>query len=99
MSEMYNSTRHDVVNAETGERWPGVDSRFRLVMVAAQRSKQLQRGARPRIEDDPRRRRSTTIALEEVKQGLVSFINNTQDDSQEGGDSHAARAAVGDAGG
>ena len=59
--------------------WPGIDSRFRLVVVAAQRSKQLQRGARPRITADPKRRRSTSIALEEVKQGLVPFINNTKD--------------------
>lgn len=70
--------------------WPGIDSRFRLVLVAAQRSKQLQRGARPRIEADPKRRRSTSIALEEVKQGLVPFINNTKESSGEGGDEHAA---------
>lgn len=66
--------------------WPGIDSRFRLVVVAAQRSKQLQRGARPRIVTDPKRRRSTSIALEEVKQGLVPFVNNTKDASLEGGD-------------
>jgi DNA-directed RNA polymerase omega subunit len=97
MSEMYNSTRHDVINAaEDGERWPGVDSRFRLVIVAALRSKQIQRGARPRIEADPKRRRSTSIALEEVKLGLISFVNNTKDDSPEGGDGHAARAGAGD---
>jgi len=63
--------------------WPGVDSRFRLVLVAAQRSKQLQRGARPRIAADQKRRRSTSIALEEVKQGLVPFINNTKDETRE----------------
>jgi len=93
MSEMYNSTRHDVVNAETGERWPGVDSRFRLVMVAAQRSKQLLRGARQRIPADPQRRRPTTIALEEVKLGLVPFVNNTKEGSQESGESDAAHVA------
>ncbi len=96
MSEMYNSTGHDVVTAKNEERWPGVDSRFRLVMVAALRSKQLQRGARPRIEADPKRRRSTTIALEEVKLGLVPFINNTKGGSQESSDSRAAGAASGD---
>jgi len=71
-------------NAEDGEQWPGVDSRFRLVIVAAQRSKQLLRGARPRIEADPKKRRNTSIALEEVKLGLVPFINNTKDDAPEG---------------
>ena len=73
--------------------WPGIDSRFRLVLVAAQRSKQLQRGARARIASDPKRRRSTSIALEEVRQGLVPFINNTKEVSEEGADGLAAAAA------
>jgi DNA-directed RNA polymerase omega subunit len=56
-----------------GEQWPGIDSHFRLIAVAALRSKQLLRGARPRIDADPLRRRNTSIALEEVKRGLVRF--------------------------
>jgi len=55
------------------DQWPGIDSRYRLIIVAALRSKQLQRGASPRIGADPRKHRSTSIALEEVKQGLVPF--------------------------
>jgi DNA-directed RNA polymerase omega subunit len=75
---------------EPGEdNWPGIDSRFRLVIVAAQRSKQLQRGARPRVAADPKHRRSTSIALEEVRRGLVPFINNTKDESHEKGDGRA----------
>lgn len=66
--------------------WPGIDSRFRLIVVAAQRSKQLQRGSRPRIGADPHRRRNTSIALEEVKQGLVPFVNNTKEAPGEDGD-------------
>ena len=58
---------------EAGEQWPGIDSHFRLIAVAALRSKQLLRGARPRIDADPSRRRNTSIALEEVKRGLVPF--------------------------
>jgi DNA-directed RNA polymerase omega subunit len=54
-------------------QWPGVDSIYRLIVVAALRNKQLTRGATPRIEADPRRHRNTTIALEEVKRGLVPF--------------------------
>ena len=54
-------------------QWPGVDSVYRLVVVAALRSKQITRGAVPRIEADPLRHRNTTIALEEVKRGLVPF--------------------------
>ena len=73
---------------EGGEgRWPGIDSRFRLVVVAAQRSKHIQRGARPRIDADPNRRRNTSIALEEVKLGLVSFVNDSNEGSQENGGS------------
>jgi DNA-directed RNA polymerase omega subunit len=70
--------------------WPGIDSRFRLVVVAAQRSKQLQRGSRPRIDADPKRRRSTSIALEEVRLGLVPFINDTKETDGEDDSSHAA---------
>jgi DNA-directed RNA polymerase omega subunit len=55
------------------EQWPGIDSHFRLIAVAALRSKQLLRGARPRIDADPLRRRNTSIALEEVKRGLIPF--------------------------
>ena len=55
--------------------WPGVDSVYRLIVVAALRNKQLTRGAVPRIESDPLRRRNTSIALEEVKRGLVPFEN------------------------
>ena len=71
---------------------PGIDSRFRLVLVAAQRSKQIQRGARPRIEADPKRRRSTSIALEEVRLGLVPFINNTKEAPGEDGAAAASTA-------
>jgi DNA-directed RNA polymerase subunit K/omega len=63
--------------------------------VAAQRSKQLQRGARPRIDADPRRRRSTSIALEEVKQGLVPFINNTKETADAAAAAELASAAPG----
>ncbi len=79
---------------EGGEgRWPGIDSRFRLVVVAAQRSKHIQRGARPRIDADPNRRRNTSIALEEVKLGLVPFVNNTKDAPDEAGDDGVGTAA------
>lgn len=53
--------------------WPGIDSRFRLIIVAGLRTKQLLHGSKPRIEVDKARRRNTSIALEEVKRGLVPF--------------------------
>lgn len=68
-----------LVEAIKAEQWPGIDSSFRLIIVAAQRNKQLLRGALPRVEADPRRRRNTSIALEEVRRGLVPFTNNTKD--------------------
>ena len=61
------------------QQWPGIDSHFRLIIVAAQRSKQLMRGSMARIEADPLRRRNTSVALEEVKRGLVSFTLSEKD--------------------
>ena len=55
------------------ERWPGIVSRFQLVLLAGRRSKQLYKGAHPRIPADPLKRRNTSIALEELRQGLVTF--------------------------
>ena len=52
---------------------PLIDSKYRLILVAAQRSKQLQRGARPRVEMDAQRHKPTRIALEEVQRGRVDF--------------------------
>jgi DNA-directed RNA polymerase omega subunit len=52
---------------------PVVDSIYRLIIVASLRSKQLQRGSEPRIVADPKRRKNTSIALEEIRQGLVQF--------------------------
>ena len=52
---------------------PEVDSKYRLIILAAKRSKQLQRGAQPRIEIDPQKHKPTRIALEEVIRGRVHF--------------------------
>lgn len=48
-----------------------VDSKFRFITVAAQRAKQLQSGAKPRV--DSRSRKSTRIAVEETIAGTVSW--------------------------
>ena len=52
---------------------PEMDSKYRMIIVAAKRSKQLQRGARPRIEIDPTKHKPTRVALEEVIRGKVNF--------------------------
>ncbi len=57
----------------TEEQTPEIDSKYRMIIVAAQRSKQLQRGARPRVEMDSQRHKPTRIALEEVSRGYVTF--------------------------
>ena len=48
-----------------------VDSKFRFITVAAQRAKQLQNGAKPRVE--ARSRKSTRVAMQEVLAGAVSW--------------------------
>lgn len=50
-----------------------VDSKYRLILIAAQRSKQLQRGAKPRVSLDAQKHKTTRIALEEVKNKKVEF--------------------------
>jgi DNA-directed RNA polymerase omega subunit len=68
------------------EVWPGIDSRYRLIVVAALRSNQLLRGSLPRIEVDTQRRKNTSIALEEVKRGLVPFTIISRDRKDNGDD-------------
>jgi DNA-directed RNA polymerase subunit omega len=47
------------------------DNRFLKVLIAAQRAKQIHKGARPLIQNP--NTRATRIALEEVERGLISF--------------------------
>ena len=70
--------RTEIMNDGTDDHTDGgmrheVDSRFRLITVSVLRSKQLLHGSTPRILADPLKRRNTSIALEEVKRGLVPF--------------------------
>jgi len=70
---------------ETGEiteetAAPEIDSKYRLIILAAKRSKQLQRGARPRIDIDALKHKNTRIALEEVMQGRVNFSVTADED-------------------
>ena len=59
---------------------PEIDSKYRLIILAAKRSKQLQRGARPRIDIDALKHKNTRIALEEVMQGRVNFSKTDEED-------------------
>ncbi|MEK7724055.1 MAG: DNA-directed RNA polymerase subunit omega [Acidobacteriota bacterium] len=52
---------------------PEIDSKYRMILLAAQRSKQLQRGATPRVAADARKTKPTRIAMEEFKQEKIHF--------------------------
>lgn len=52
---------------------PEIDSKYRMIILAAQRSKQLQRGANPRVDMDPRKSKATRIAMKELESGKVDF--------------------------
>jgi DNA-directed RNA polymerase omega subunit len=84
MDETKKTEDEGLDGAGVDEQWPGIDSRYRLIVVAALRSKQLLRGAPPRIAADPLKRRNTSIALEEVKQGLIRFRNVGKDEENDG---------------
>jgi DNA-directed RNA polymerase subunit omega len=48
-----------------------IDSKYRKILIAAKRSKQIQKGARPRVQLV--NAKPTRVALEEVNRGLVDF--------------------------
>lgn len=52
---------------------PAIDSKYRMIILAAQRSKQLQRGAQPRVDMDIRKTKATRIAMKEFKEKKVNF--------------------------
>ncbi len=70
---------NEVENTEDGEPTETrvvheIDSKYRLILLAAQRSKQLQRGANIRIDNmDLRKHKPTRVAMEEVKQKKIFF--------------------------
>ncbi len=52
---------------------PAIDSKYRMIILAAQRSKQLQRGALARVDMDIRKSKPTRIAMKEFKERKVNF--------------------------
>ena len=71
-----------VDNEVEGSHGPEVDSKYRLIILAAKRSKQLQRGASPRIDIDAQKHKPTRIALEEVMRGRVHFAIKEDGDKE-----------------
>ncbi len=58
-----------------------VDSKFRFITVAAQRAKQLQGWAKPRVET--RSRKPTRIAVEETLANTVSWEIREEPEAEE----------------
>ena len=52
---------------------PAIDSKYRMIILAAQRSKQLQRGAISRVDLDIRKTKPTRIAMKEFLERKVNF--------------------------
>ena len=52
---------------------PEIDSKYRMIILAAQRSKQLQRGALSRVDLDIRKTKPTRIAMKEFEDKKVNF--------------------------
>ena len=48
-----------------------IDSKYRKILLAVKRSKQLQNGARPRVYLP--NAKSTRVALTEIDRGLINF--------------------------
>ena len=76
---------HDTGGTDAAQPADPITSRFLFVDVAAQRAKQLRRGALPRLE------RHTTVphklervAMEDVKQGVIQYSLPTVEDVQRG---------------
>jgi DNA-directed RNA polymerase omega subunit len=72
-----NKEEHNETPVE--KQTPALDSKYRMIIVAAQRSKQLQRGARARVEIDNQQHKHTRIALLEVEQGKIDFTITDQE--------------------
>ncbi len=71
---MVEETEQLVEESESKPRVnPEIDSKYRMIILAAQRSKQLQRGANPRVDMDPRKSKATRIAMKELENGKVDF--------------------------
>ncbi len=73
MAKETDAVESEVVEEIEERTVPELDSKYRMIIVAAQRSKQIQKGARPRVDMDLQRHKPTRIALEEVQRGQVYF--------------------------
>jgi len=54
-----------------GKQPPTIDSKFRLVLLAATRAEQIMRGARPKVEAG--KKKSVRVAMDEISHQLVDW--------------------------
>ena len=74
MAEKNNAEEIENVDTEEAFEPPPIDSKYRLILLAAQRSKQLQRGAIARTNEmDARKHKATRVAMKEIEEGKVNF--------------------------
>ena len=66
----------DIMSLLTDFQDSKIDSRYRLVLIAAQRARQLMQGSKPRITS--KFTKEGTIALDEVLQGKTEFITGEE---------------------
>ncbi len=77
--QMIDETEETTDNTGIVQKVQGdIDSKYRMIILAAQRSKQLQRGATPRVDADPRKMKTTRIAMKELENGKVHFETLTE---------------------
>ena len=67
VEETTDETTEEVINP------PEIDSKYRMIILAAQRSKQLQRGAISRVDIDTRKSKPTRVAMKEIQNKKVNF--------------------------
>jgi DNA-directed RNA polymerase omega subunit len=60
---------------------PEIDSKYRMIILAAQRSKQLQRGALSRTDIDVRKSKPTRVAMRELEERRVNFSFTDQNEN------------------
>ena len=73
MAAKPEATTEKEETVETPANPPEIDSKYRLIILAAQRSKQLQRGAQPRVDADLRKTKPTRVAMRELNEKKVKF--------------------------
>ncbi len=73
VQETENNIDEETEETSANNPIPEIDSKYRMIILAAQRSKQLQRGATPRVDADMRKQKPTRVAMREIKNKKVNF--------------------------